>query len=98
MAKLKQLTLGVPGTSDTINTTEICRGFIITELGIYGLPGTKFIVNETGNIILNGSGLLSIGGEMYPITSLKLDTTSYALYKTGGRGHCLILDIKYEEV
>lgn len=98
MAKLKQLTLGVPGTPDTINTSEICRDFIITELGIYGLPGTKFIVNKTGNIILNGSGLLSIGGEMYPITSLKLDPTSYALYKTKSSGHCLIIDIKYEEV
>ena len=100
MTKIKQLTYHVQGVPDSIVAgQEICENFIITELGIYGIPGTSFLINggNGGEIILNGSGLLSLGNDQCPIVSLKLNPESAEnLYSDGT--HCLILDIKYEEV
>lgn len=97
MAKIKQLTYQVANVENSIApNVELCDNIIITELGIYGVPGTSFTINKNGTLILNGSGLLSLDHTTQPITSLKLNNSSIPLYQNGT--HCLILDIKYEEV
>lgn len=90
---IKQFTYGL-GTTDTIqHDTEIIEDKFnyVTEIGIYGLPGTEFLVNGNGTIILNGSGLLTIGRDDYPITSL-ICTNLNTLY-TNNNDHCLVIDV-----
>lgn len=94
--KIIQLRLGF-GKEDNIKPNKnLVANKLVKELGIYGLPGTSFKINNNGTIMLNGSGLLSIGYENMPITSLILDSKSYDLINNNG--HYLLIDLLYEEV
>jgi hypothetical protein len=98
------------GTTNTIqHDTDIIEDNFnyVTEIGIYGLPGTIFEVNGDGTIVLNGSGLLSLGREDFPITSLKctnlggpktetingVETTTIFSGLYTDNSHCLIIDV-----
>jgi hypothetical protein len=72
----------------------------VVALGIYGLPGTKFKVNQLNantpeTLVLNGSGLFSIDIEHRPITELRVHKDSIDLLNSNG-GHYLVLDLIYE--
>lgn len=98
MAYIKQYTYGVSGQDNTIAAdVNLVKGYWVKEIGIYGLPGTSFSVNDNkGTITLNGSGLMSIGFDNYKITNLRIDEDNLELYKD--TNHCLIIDILYEGV
>ena len=91
---MKQYTYGI-GNSNTIqpNAEIIANDFeYATEIGIYGLPGTKFKVDEIGEIVLNGSGLLTFGRDDYPIKKLTC-TNLTDLYSNNTTVHCLIINV-----
>lgn len=80
------------------NMNEITNMNIV-QLGVQGLPGTKFYLNGGSNpIIIGNSGIYEINVEgMGVITSIAIDDDSKELYDNNGTA-CLIIDIIYEEL
>ena len=72
-------------------------GYNIIQLGIQGLPGTKFYINESiGPVILGYTGIyeLDVDG-ISTITSLKFDKKSIETINNNPNAH-LIIDFIYE--
>lgn len=91
--------------ADTNNNTSNWSDNIIdkkyvTQLGIYALPGTSFLLNQANQpngeqLIINNTGIFQIDVEERPITSLRIHKNSYKKL-TEGLGHYIIIDIVYE--
>lgn len=70
----------------------------IIQLGVQGLPGTRFYVNESGNSIIVGyTGIYELDSNLvYSIRKLSFDSTSLNLIANSDNGY-LLVDIVYEE-
>ena len=86
-------------TSDWSDNLLIGYGNVVS-LGIYGLPGLIFKINQLNannpeTLILNGSGIFNMQMENRPLTDLRIHKDSVNLL-TSNHSHYLVLDLIYE--
>lgn len=72
----------------------------VTQLGIYALPGTEFLLNQAKQphgeqLVINNTGIFQIDVEDRPITSLRIGKDSYEKLQKE-TGHYIIIDVVYE--
>ena len=70
----------------------------ILQLGIQGLPGTKFYINGNNNSLVIGyTGIYELDSSLiYSIRRLSFDSDSINLIRNNDNGY-LLVDIIYEE-
>lgn len=95
MRKIKQLRYTSPPEGNLIN------GMTVYELGIYGMPGISFYLNEADfnnktdkYITLNATGVLTLNANDFPLTYLSLRPIDSSIEFTAWN---LIIDVIYEE-
>ena len=81
-------------------SNNLIDGKYVVQLGIYALPGTKFLLNQDNklmgeNLVINNTGIFQIDIEDRPITSLRLNKNSYENLSENS-GHVIIIDLLYE--
>ena len=52
-------------------SVNLIPNIAITSFNIYACPGSRFRINGLGEIIINGTGHLSLNCENIPITSIQ---------------------------
>ena len=53
-------------------TANLIPNQAIVSLNIYACPGSRFQINDSGDIIMNGTGNFSINCSNAPITSIRI--------------------------
>ena len=74
---------------------------VVTQLGIYALPGTLFQINQEHYsdytaLQINGSGIFSVNTKDYPIRSLQIHKESFQ--NSLETSQTVIIDLIYEGV